>query len=84
MTTKAVRCTASGQERSWTSAAWSASEVVCPDCGARGDLCWVRGTDLPLRAKTRAHKPPPGVTPSPYGFNGLAGDAAPGAALPRR
>lgn len=62
----AVRCTASGQVRTWVDGAWSSSDVFCPDCGARGDLVWVCGTDLTPRAKTRAHRAPPGVEPAPY------------------
>jgi len=53
--------------RSWERDAWAASEPVqCPDCGAVGDLCWVRNNDLCPHAKVRAHKAPEGVTPAPY------------------
>lgn len=66
-----MRCTASGQARSWERDAWSDGNednpVICPDCGAVGPWVWVRGTDLCPRAKTRAHDAPNGITPSPYG-----------------
>lgn len=67
-----VRCTASGEERSWLGDAWSGLDVDtvrCPDCGLVAPyaaLVWVRGTDLYPRAKTRAHQAPEGVTPGPF------------------
>ncbi|CPR37456.1 Uncharacterised protein [Mycobacteroides abscessus] len=65
-----ARCTASGKVRSWIGDAWSSGhykDVACPDCGYVGPIVWVRATmDLPPYAKTRAHKVPIGVTPSPY------------------
>jgi len=74
-----VRCTASGQQRTWTSEAWSADMAYCPDCGAETKP-WVRGADLFPHAKVRAHKAPPGVTPAPYAVHpdgGLAVTPAP-------
>lgn len=63
-----LRCTASGQRRSWSYTEWISGEAVCPDCGAPVRV-WVRGTDLYPFAMTRAHKAPAGVTPSPYGHH---------------
>jgi hypothetical protein len=71
-----VRCTASGRERTWERAAWTAGHGLCPDCGAEVDV-WVRGTDLAPRAKARAHRAPQGVEPREYGVDGRAGHALP-------
>lgn len=60
-----VRCTATGEERTWESGAWINGEGYCPDCGGEVNV-WVRGFDLFPRAKARAHKVPAGVTPGPY------------------
>lgn len=71
-----VRCTASGEVRSWDREAWVRGfdePTICPDCGYVGPIVWVRATiDLSPYAKTRAHKAPKGVTPAPYavGKNG--------------
>lgn len=77
-----MRCTASGQVRTWLGKAWSGLDVAavqCPDCGlvaSHDALVFVRATDLAPRAKTRAHRAPPGVTPSPYGVLPRGGQSA--------
>jgi hypothetical protein len=73
---KRVRCTASGEERTWEPDAWVAGEGLCPDCGAEVQV-WVRGLDLCPRAKARAHKAPAGVAPAPYAVHPDGGKALP-------
>lgn len=75
MTATRVRCTASGQERSWDSGAWINGAGLCPDCGAAVEV-WVRGTDLYPKAKAKAHKAPLGVTPAPYAAHPKGGPEA--------